>query len=167
MKKHILGLVIFSLIIGVSAFFYGIFGFETKSCNYKKKRHHRKHHEKTISDNANIIKQAVFNKNENTFNFKLGKLDADTGIIFHFYAKSNNETRYLRGIIAQYKPEIEIKNKKKAVFRIDEDNSLFNLSENENLYVIPELIYEGSDASNNIPKFDHNSAVAVLNNFGN
>jgi hypothetical protein len=166
MKKHILGIAIFGLIVGVSIFVFGLSKFETKSCKMKRVRH-KEIKEVVFNNDANIIKQAVFNKNENTFNFKLGELDSDTGIIFHFYAKSNNDVRYLQGIVVQYKPEIEIKNRMKGITRINGDDSLLNFSANENLYVIPELIYDGSNTSNNIPKFDPNSAVAVLNNFGN
>lgn len=167
MKKHILGLAIFSLIIGVSVFFYGLFKMQLTTCRFKSVDY-REIEETGINNNPNIIKQAVFNQNKNTFYFDLGKLDSDAGIVFHFYAKNNNNVRYLKGIVTQYKPQIEIINKQKGMIDLENPNNpLINVSANENLYVIPVLIYDGSTTLNNVPKFDHNSAVAVLKDFGN
>ncbi len=149
MKKHILGLMVFGVIF--SSFTYLLISnnkhISAKKVNYR--------FEETYTGcdtkNKQIIKQVVLDKQDSVINIKFCHQPANTAATLYFFAKDEKETRFLQRIVTQIESE-------KTILA----NILGDISETDNLYVIPELFYEGSNVKDKIPQFDEKIATSVL-----
>ncbi len=184
MKKHIIGLALFSLIVGTTAFVYAMFNIvrveevpaptyyqtysPTKSC-WKMKRDLRE----SKFDSPKVI-QAVFNVKTKQLNWKLDTPEINSPIVLHFFVKDKNGTRYIAseqglssgrrsGQVEMDKRAIDSGGRNGEVKFTSSYLSLENLDSYENLYVITEVVPTAKTYNKNFqPKFDAEKATPVL-----
>ncbi len=153
MKKHIIGLALFSFIVSVAAVGYRIFyvtEYLSLSCWTVKSI------QKESSDTV-IIKQAVYNLNSEVFNFE-PDANSNSPIELHFFAKDGNNTRYVGSF---YSLQSVTTNKVRSCFKCLENIKLY-----ENLYVQAE--HTSWDRHINDPRysnFDMKKATPILLNY--
>ncbi|MCU0239475.1 MAG: hypothetical protein MUC29_08540 [Pyrinomonadaceae bacterium] len=161
MKKHILGIALFSLIVGVLGVMLStenlpmIYNKESKSFEYPK-------YDCVANESNQVIKQAVFDKSTRTLDVKLCQVQENNGIRLNLFAKDANGVRFVKGFMSQPRPELEMSSKNVAVKKIGEKIDIFDVYADENLYIIPELFNENSEFNNAKMVFDEKSAVSVL-----
>jgi hypothetical protein len=161
MKKHILGIALFSLIVGVLGVLLAtenlpmIYNKKTRTFEYPK-------YDCVAGESNQIIKQAVFDKSTRTLDVKLCQVQENNGIRLNLFAKDANGVRFVKGFMSQPRPELEMSSKNVAVKKIGEKIDIFDVYTDENLYIIPELFTENSEFNNAKMVFDEKSAVSVL-----
>ena len=170
MTKHIVGLIIFTLIVGTSVVVASLFGAshapKTYNCDKynvkhkvykkkkrKKKRRHEKRHKR--GHYAANMTQAIFDKGSNQLTTSLDfKNESFEGVVdFHFFVKDEFGTQYL-------KKETIKASSTQSVY----ENSfswLNRLESRENLYVMPIAIYSNRNLDYQ-PRFDVSRATPVL-----
>jgi hypothetical protein len=148
MNKHIFGFILFSLIVGTSAFIYGFFFtplatiqpvyvFENQPEKRKSCRKETYSRVERATVNAKVV-QAVFNLNTNQLDMDLfleGKDNSidDVTVRLHFYVKDGAKTRYLRTEKVLLTPN------DKMIHSITESYDwLSDLKSRGNLYVVPQ-----------------------------
>ncbi len=184
MNKHIIGFIIFSLIVGTSAvvasFFYGVPKIESvnvsetsvtysgKSC-WKSTKNYK-------SGLASVkVLQAVFNPDSKKLATNLSVTPGDNSfknvrLALHFFVKDGNSTRYLatenltdkngnlEGVYDLNEDKFS-----KTLFSVTSTYKLFsNLRSYENLYVIPQIFTERDSFTDYAPpQFDEINATPV------
>jgi len=184
MKKHIIGLALFSLIVGTTAFIYAMFNVvrveevpaptyyqtysPTKSC-WKMKRELRE-----SKFDSPKISQAVFNVKTKQLNWKLDAPAIDAPVVLHFFVKDEKGARYIAseqklssggrsGQVEMDKRAIDSGGRDGEVKFTSSYLSLDKLSSYENLYVIAEFFPTAKIYNKNFqPKFDTERATPVL-----
>lgn len=166
MKKHVLGLTLFSFIVGATAFVYGIFfavspvvpvavempvavsTYPATSC-WKMKR--------DSSDVSLKVNQAVFNLQSKEFSWEIATPRKNAMIALHFFSKDGTGTRYIN---------TETVNAWMAQGGVLRFNNTYQwmrkLKSLENLYVTAEF----ETGSAQTPKFDAANATAVTLDHG-
>lgn len=174
MIKHLTGFVIFSFIVGISAFiacfFYEIPSSESvfvaqepirvsskRSCGKYKKKHKRG----ALTDLK--LKQAVFNLKTKQLdtNFVMKRKNQYTkgvSIGLHFFAKNASGTRYVATIKFDLIPVFD----DYGVAEQDISSPVWfnSLEDYENVYVVPEANYLQNES--NAPVFDEANAFSVI-----
>lgn len=167
MKKHIIGLALFSFIVITAGFVYSMFSVArveevfvvtnsetyspTKSC-WKMKRDSK---QSSVGDIK--VKQAVFDLKTKQLNWELAApLREGSSIALHFFVKNADGTRYLNSALA---PQTGFEN---GVIKATSSYEwLDRLESYENLYVVPELT-TWSEFQKRQPKFNAEKATSVL-----
>lgn len=154
MKKHILGIAIFSLIIGVSVFVYGFFVYNTKM---KSKVSAISEYKENVSEQPTISQASL--------NFKLKKLDIkfehenfDKPIRLHIYKNDAKNISYLNTFYIRNSSDLYNLTKLTDYYY----GWLFNESENNNYYVIAEYESNSTFFENKPPMFREHKAHSVL-----
>lgn len=158
MKKHILGLAIFSLIIGVSVFLFSIFFSVKYSESTYCPINAQVKVNKENSLEKKLIKQAVLNVKTNQLTLEFQRTSTGQPIALHFFVKDSSITKY---------------NFTEYIFT-DASRYSINLSKlsginyHNNLYVIAEVVstqeaFGDKKAINHY--FDEEKAVSVLYDF--
>jgi hypothetical protein len=171
-KQHIVGILIFTLIVGTSiviaSFFikipeqtsvtvsdYDIFTFRSERKCRKKRKKRRPKEEVSVK-----IDQAVFNvKTEKlslAFSFQ-GKnnLEKTAKVALYFFVNDKNGTRHLATEYTEVYTDSSVK-------EINSYNWLRNLQSHENLYIIPQVIGDYDDFSAYKPNFIESKATAIV-----
>ncbi len=169
MTKHIVGLIIFTLIVGTSVVIAGLFGYSSAPDTYTFTEHHdnhrvfkkkkrkkrcRKKRRKHRTENIEAkISQAVFDKNTNQLTTNLVLTDDVIygDVDLHFFVKDEFGTQYLK------KETISVSSN--GVY----ENSfawLNRLESRENLYVIPKFKVSRRSWDYQ-PRFDVSKATPV------
>lgn len=172
MKKHILGLAIFSFIVGTAALVYGLFAallptprvapVETPSVTtYPSTKSCWKMKQESKIDSVQVY-QAVFNLQSKEFSWELTTTKSNAPIALHFFSKDGAGTRYIttetvNGSLA-HNGFLKFNTNYPWMGK---DNSF------ENLYVVPEFVPSGANYSNAVqPRFDAANATAVTLDYG-
>ena len=169
MKKHILGLAIFSFIVFAAAFIGGLFAFsKIDEVSMPQNLPIEKTHSDLNYDSIEI-KQAVFNINTKKLNFEFSAPSRDEAIELQFFSKDDRGTRYIAA------EQVQNKLSGKGVLRfVNSYERLNKRSKFENLYVIARFDSDSIKASENVwaggntfePKFDSTKAVPVTIDYG-
>ncbi len=184
MNKHIIGLIIFSFIVGMSAIIASFFvpmpqmpkldsvkvseandyiyrG--TKSCKKKKRKPRIKNYDILASAK---VSQAVFDIEKKRLNteFTIERADDSTetvNIALHFFVNDGYAIQHIKTEYVTLTPNFDIGDK-----AITQNKSSFRwlnkLESRENLYVIPEVVKDNYSYSKQPPFFDASEATAVL-----
>lgn len=167
MRKHILGFALFSLIVGASV--YASILFYKASVSPPAKSMTEPFRPEINFGNVKYgtatidVSQAVINlKNKKLdMNFSVKRDDDSTDavfIIFWFYAKDGEKTRFLEREVVRLTPDFD--SRKIAALSDSYSFDWFDeLKPNENLYVIPQF-YGGGHMF--VPEFDKAKATAIL-----
>ena len=180
MKKHIIGLALFSIIVGTAIFIYGMFNVvnveeevfvmtntqtypTTKSC-WKMKQESRE-----SNLNKLMVRQAVFDLQSKQFNWELATPNTNEPIALHFFSKDGSGTHYITS------EQINNKFSHNGNLRYSSSYNWLNKRQSyENLYVIAQFESDAVNYSENYqvygnkfqPKFDASKATAVTINYG-
>ena len=184
MNKHIVGFILFNLIVGTSiiiaAFFYQIPKFESvvvAPITYETYTHSCWKMNKSYANNATSVKvtQAIYSNKTEELKTELfiqsGEQSLDSiKIALHFFVKNGDFTRYLgtedltnnkgdiKGIYDMSERKIT-----KATFVVTSDYQwLSDLDSSENLYVMPELITEGMNRDYTPVFYEANATPVTL-----
>ena len=168
MKKHIIGLALFSFIVITAAVVYAIFSVpeiipvsapkyvpaERTHCNMRRKIKESKFSRVEVT-------QAIINLQTKEFSWEVAAPETDAPINLHFFTKENGGTRYLTSlpfVTLSHTGQVKIN----KAFKF-----LYDRKSYENLYVIGEYYYESEIYNEaNPPRFDINKATAVTFNYG-
>ena len=164
MKKHIIGLALFSFIVSAAAIVYAIFNVpeiasvaatqyivaERTHCKMK-----RAANRSTVD--APMVTQAVFDLKTKQLNWELAAPQrSGSTIALHFFVKDANGTRYLNSAFA---PQMGFENG--GIKATNSYEWLDRLESYENLYIVPELA-SWNKYQKRQPKFDAEKATSVL-----
>jgi len=173
MTKHIVGLIIFTLIVGTSAIIAGIFGYMTtpgadsvsvsdnllyriESRRHRCGRKRRKPRKPRPREISATVTQATFDEASRTLTTAIDFSDSDLfdgDLELHFFVKDAYGTQYLK------KETISVSDAKSVY-----ENTfgwLNRLESRENLYVIAQ-VKSSDDRSDYQPSFDSGKATPVL-----
>ena len=173
MKKHIIGLTLFSVIVSAAAIVYGLFNIpeivSVSAPQYVPAQRTHCKMRRGSKINSIEIRQAVFNVQTKQFDWELATPETDESIILHFFSKDGRGTRYInsekvantlsRNGLLQFSNSYDWLNKRQSY---------------ENLYVIAQFDSEAINYSENYqvygnkfqPKFDAAKAAAVTVDYG-
>ncbi len=184
MNKHIIGLIIFSFIVGMSAIIAGFFAPMPqmpkidsvrvseandyiyrggKSCRQKKRKPRLQNYDILASAK---ISQAVFNLNkrqlDTEFTVERGNDSTENvNVALHFFVNDGFAVQHIKTEYVTLTPNFDMGDNaitsKTTSFRW-----LNNLESRENLYVISEVVEKAYSYSNQPPFFDASEAAAVL-----
>ncbi len=178
MKKHILGLGLFSFIVSIAAVVYALFPvpeiipvsevITVSAPQYNAKRSCRM---KVKENKVSLIevRQAVLDLQTKQFNWELATPDIDEPIALHFFSNDDKGTRYIAS------EQINNKFSHNGILKFSNSYSWLNKRKSyENLYVIAQFDSEAVNYSKNYqvygnkfqPKFDAAKATAVTVNYG-
>ena len=183
MKKHIIGLALFSFIVTTAAVIYGFLSFPKiipvpapqyspasapTSC-WKMKRER-----KELKSNSIEVKQAVFDTETRQFNWELETPNKNEPIELHFFIKDEKGTRY---ITSEQVTNEQVTNKlsHNGILRFSNSYDWLNKRRSfENLYVIAQFESDATNYNENFqvygnkfqPKFDAMKATAVTVDYG-
>jgi hypothetical protein len=184
MNKHIVGLIIFSFIVGISAiiasFFVQMPQIPTldqvrvsgenpyiyrghKSCGKKK----RKPRPRDYSELASAkVSQAVFDldKKQLDTEFTIERTNDSTetvNVALHFFVNDRYGVQSIATEFITLNPNFDIGDKA-VTTKISSFKWLNNLESRENLYVMPEVVTNEYNYTNYPPTFDSSEATAVL-----
>lgn len=177
MKQHLIGLTLFSFIVGTAAVIYAVFNVpeiqpvheivstppaipaERTYCNMKK-----------LSPFKSLeIKQAVLDADTKEFNWELAVPQRDEMIELLFFVKDGKGTRFLAN------EKVHSRSARKGVLRFQNSYPWLNSRKSyENLYVIARFESDAVNYEENFevkgnrfePRFDAAQATAVTVNFG-
>jgi hypothetical protein len=159
MKKHILGFVIFGLIIGVSVFVYGVFVVKNNKTSCVLERIKDKEiSEAVVKNDTKILKQAVLNIKTNQLTLDFQRTSTGQPIALHFFVKDSempkyNFTEYVFTDASQYKIDLP---------------QLSRINYHNNLYIIAEAVTteEAFGDKKSVKQFfDADKAISVLYDF--
>jgi hypothetical protein len=181
MKKHILGLALFTIIVGAAAIVYGFLNVPQiipvpapqyistttttlKTSCWRMKRAHNEFRANSIE-----VRQAVLDVPTKQFNWELALPESNEPIELHFFVKNDKETRYITS--EQVKNKFSNNGELKFSDSYDWLNKRKSL---DNLYVIAQFESEATNYNENFevygdkfqPKFDVNKATAVTVDYG-
>lgn len=178
-KQHIIGIIVFSFIVGTFAIFSSIFVeipridsvpvYEFNAKTYKKKRKCKRRKpksERAFSPVEVKIPQAVFDERTKnlTLDIFLKRQYAefqDVYVALHYFVNDRNGTRHLATEMVSYSnllsSDRDFSNTKMVSY-----TWLRNLQSHENLYVIPEVSTEDYKYENYPPIFNEYKATAIL-----
>jgi hypothetical protein len=183
MNKHIVGFILFNLIVGTSiiiaAFFYQIPKYEsvyvtpvtsetyTRSCWKGNKRYANK------MTSAKVT-QAVFDSKTQELKTELfvqsnKKIFKDIKVVLHFFMKDGDSTRYLgtdnltdQEMTVKGSYDMSERRTTKATFLVNSSYDwLDDLKSRENLYVVPQIIPNAPLYEDYKPVFDELNATPV------
>ncbi len=178
MKKHIIGLALFSFIVSTAAVVYALFPvpeiapvsevITVSVPQYNAKRSCRM---RLRSDNSASIevRQAVLDLQTKQFNWELATPDIDEPIALHFFSNDDKGTRYITS------EQINNKFSHNGILKFSTSYGWLNKRKSyENLYVIAQFDSEATNYSENYqvygnkfqPKFDAAKATAVTIDYG-
>lgn len=171
-KQHIVGIIIFTLIVGTSivigSFFIklpektSVTVSDYDSFTYRSERKCRKKRKKRRPTEDVSIKmdQAVFNPNLEKLSLSIS-LESKSGlentakVALYFFVNDKNGTRHLATEYTEVYTGSSVK-------EINSYNWLRNLQTHENLYIIPQVINDYDDFSAYQPKFNESKATAIV-----
>jgi hypothetical protein len=175
MKKHILGIAVFSLIVGVSVFVYCVFAFENVKTDCFPQLQNKIVESVVYNEvggggsggERKIIKQAVLDLKTKQMNWELYEdRNKQKPVLIHFFSADKNGERFIKTVYAPTADEF-----------VSSYDWLDRLGKYENLYVIAE--YENVDPNRyskssqvkpmplEMPAFEINKAVPILIYSGN
>jgi len=169
MKKHIIGLALFSFIVSAATVIYALFNvpetitvsapqyIPAQNSYCKKKRAAKKSEINSIE-----IKQAVINVRTEELNWEIIAPEVDAQVVLYFFSKDRKGTHYLSSslVIPEFSRTGKLKINKPFKF-------LYESKSYNNLYVIAKFVSESEiyDQSNP-PEFDEAKATAVTVDYG-
>ncbi len=171
MKKHIIGLALFSFIVSAAAIVYAVFNVpkiipvpapqynatnSPTSC-WKMKRDRKESKTDLIE-----VKQAVFDLQTKQLYWELAKPKTEPWYLLHIFIRNENGTKYVSSKSCITSSELKNKELKcKSSLRLDGFDSY------ENLYVIAEYTPTSKVFNKDSePNFDINKATAVTIDYG-
>ncbi len=166
MKKHIIGLALFSFIVSAAAVVYAFFNVteiplvsapQNSSTDLPFSCWRIKPEQRNFINDAVKVRQAVFESDTQTLKFEL---DAPTNdrIGMHFFVKDAAGTRYINSFFTINSKEI----RGTQTYRY-----LENLESTGNLYVMAESTsWDEHQSGNSHPEFDVKSATPILLDYG-
>ncbi len=176
MKKHIIGLALFSFIVSVAAIVYAFFNVpeivpvaEVITVSAQQSVPVRYSCKMKRSNRSVEIRQAVLDLQTKQFNWELATPEIDEPIALHFFSNDDKGTRYITS------EQINNKFSHNGVLRFSNSYSWLNKRKSyENLYVIAQFDSEATNYSENYqvygnkfqPKFDAAKATAVTIDYG-
>jgi hypothetical protein len=182
MKKHVLGLGLFSFIVITAGFIYSMFSAANveevfvikniepyESYPMPNSCWKMKHASKETNVGKLTVKQAVFDLQTKQFNWELTAPDIDEPIALHFFSNDENGARYITS------ERIHNKFAHNGFLKFSNSYSWLNKRKSfENLYVIAQFDSEMKNQSENYqvhgsdfqPKFDAARATAVTVDYG-
>lgn len=177
MKKHIIGLALFSFIVSASAVVYALFNmpeitpvYEVVSTpQYVPAERTRCKMKKESKVDSIEIKQAVLSLQTKQFTWELETPDIDEAIVLHFFSKDNTGVRYITS------ETVNNSFAHNGVLRYSSSYNWLNKRQSyENLYVTAQFDSEATNYSENYqvygnkfqPKFDAAKATAVTVDYG-
>lgn len=179
MTKHIIGLALFSFIVGVSAIVYALFNvpeivpvyevINISAPQYAPVKRTGCKMNRASKINAIEIKQAVLDLQTKQFSWELATPDIDEQIALHFFSKDSSGTRY---ITTEYINNTFSYN---GILRYSSSyNWLNKRKSHENLYVTAQFESELTNynephqyhINTSQPKFDARKATAVTIDYG-
>ena len=166
MRKHVLGLAVFSFIVGATAFVYAMFfgvmpitpviETEDVSASPAVKTSCWKMKRESEIDSLKI-NQAVYNLQSKEFSWDIATPRSDQMLALHFFSKDERGTRYIKT------ETINARMAQRGVLRFNNTYQWMNkLKSLDNLYVVAEFY---SDTARH-PQFDAAHATAVTFNHG-
>jgi len=171
MKKHIIGLAIFSFIVSTAAIVYGLFNIpqiipvpapQYNSTNAPTSCWKMKRDRKELRTNLIEVKQSTINLKTEELNWEIVAPEINTPIALYFFSKDINGTHYLASspVITEFSRIGKLKINKTFKF-------LYEPKSYENLYVIARFVSDSEIYNqNNPPKFDAAEATAVTVDYG-
>lgn len=151
MKKHLLGLALFSFILGTTIFVYSMFNVfniqEVAAPNYSPNYSrptscwNMKRKVNRWNSNSPIVRQAIFDSKLKQLNWELDTSGVNTPIVLKFFIKDEKGTRYINSILV---PSDAYRNDS---FSATSFYELKNLKSYENLYVVPEPVSFGEQGN--------------------
>ena len=182
MKKHVLGLGLFSFIVITAGFIYSMFSVaKVEEIIVIKNIEPRESYPmpnscwkmKQVSKGTNIgkltVKQAIFDLQTKQFNWELATPDIDEPIALHFFSNDDKGARYITS------EQINNKFSHNGILKFSSSYGWLNKRKShENLYVIAQFDSEAVNYSENYqvygnkfqPRFDAAKATAVTVNYG-
>ena len=178
MTKHIIGLTLFSFIVGASAIVYALFNIPeivqvsevvTTSAPHYNVKNSCRTKSKSYKNNSIKIKQAVLDLQTKQFVWELATPDRNEEIALHFFSKDANGTRYITT------ERINNKFSYNGVLKVSDSYGWLNRrNSHENLYVVAQFDSDAVNYSENYqvygnkfqPKFDARKAAAVTVDYG-
>jgi hypothetical protein len=155
MKKHILGILLFSLIVGSAGFIYGYFGLIYKSVIKSENCRFRINESDTGGSGSSgyrpILRQVVLDLKTKQINWEFSDKNLKTSIALHFYTVDSNGSKYLKTEYVRSTNDFT-----SSYLWLD------NLKSYENLYVIAVEYPNTHRSMASIPAFDLRKATSVL-----
>ena len=166
MKKHIIGLTLFSVIVSAAAVVFAVFNVpEIVSVSVPQyvlaERTHCKMRQSANRSKIDslMVTQAVLDLKTKQINWELSTSSANPGIALHFFVKNRNGTRYVN---SELLPVI-YRNEDVPMNGTSSYEWLDNLGSYENLYVAAEYTTWKKFQDKTVqPKFDAEKATSVL-----
>ncbi len=169
MKKHIIGLALFSFIVSAAAIVYAIFSIPeiitVSAPQYipAQRKHCKMKRELNESEMNSIeVKQATINMKAEELNWEIVAPEINAPIALYFFSKDINGTHYISStpVITEFSRIGKLKINKPFKF-------LYEPKSYENLYVIARFVSDSEIYNqNNLPKFDAAKATAVTVDYG-
>ncbi|HMS41279.1 MAG TPA: hypothetical protein PKE69_13700 [Pyrinomonadaceae bacterium] len=171
MKKHLLGLAIFSFIVVSFVVSFGfIYATKVGKVEEIKKpviendtRRKCDFWEKTNKDSSFSITQATLQRNSREFNAFIngGSFHSHTSIKLHFFLDDGEKPKYMGTQDSQVRG-INIEGKSKLGLSADLRGMLKTYDRKSNFYVMPELITLKNKFDTNQVEFDASKSVSIL-----
>ena len=176
MKKHILGLALFSFIVSAAALVYAFFNVpeivpvsEIITVSASQTIPASRINCQKLQFKSVKVNQAVLDLQTKQFNWELATPDIDEPIALHFFSNDDKGTRYITT------EQINNKFSHNGILKFSNSYGWLNKRKSyENLYVIAQFDSEAANYSENYqvygnkfqPKFDAATATAVTVNYG-
>ena len=170
MKKHIIGLALFSFIVSAAAVVYAVFNVpeiisvvapqyiptERTNCKLKRKV-------EQLKDNSPLITQAVYSVKTKKLSWKLASLDSPKTTALHWFLKDEKGVQRIDAFYVNELSGIEEVNSYSELGKM-----LSKLSPKANLYLIADTkrAYVISNELKRPIEFDLNKAIPVTINYG-
>jgi hypothetical protein len=176
MKKHIIGLALFSFIVSAAAIVYALFNVpeivpvsEVLTVSVPRSVPARYSCKMKRNNNSVKIRQAVLDLQTKQFNWELATPEIDEPIALHFFSNDDKGARYITS------ERINNKFSHNGILKFSNSYGWLNKRKSyENLYVIAQFDSEATNYSENYqvygnkfqPKFDAAKATAVTIDYG-
>lgn len=172
MKRNIIGLVVFSLIIGAAVFVKSALSVRNPvNYDYAARRDCPLH--QPFSSELNSpqsvgtvklsVKQAVLNLKTMQINWEVAVPLKNSLFALHFFVKDNHGTRYLASELGPMSSFGKTSSDTGALEFTSSYLWLDNLGHYQNLYVVPEQVsFSDYQSKHFSPQFDENAAIPVL-----
>lgn len=175
MKKHIIGLMLFSFIVSAAAIIYGVLNIlfpvpeavsvfvpqhnqvERTHCKMK-----REIKEQKIS--SPLITQAVFDQKMKRFSWHLARSEAKSAIVLHFFISDAKGTRYIDSVSAESSigdGELNYSPFYMNLDKIDSQANLYLIADND-----ADSTFNGFHEKRQPVEFDAGKAIAVTIDYG-
>ena len=174
MNKHIVGFILFNIIVGASAIaaalFYEMPKIESVSVpevpvTYTGKSCWKNFKMPVKGEVSTRVIQAVFDENTNELDMDLflerkNHSTESADVTLDFFVKTGSQTRYVASERVNLTPKFNLEDK--AAQNITSSYQWLNdLKSHENLYVVPQWTFDAENNKRPVPRFDELNAAPV------